>query len=103
MILQIRCSAELELYVPERRIGVGQLESAVPCFMIAPHYLRFRLAASLRMNQAYLFMQRQRRSDDCHTTGMADVNSNRIRALPLSVFFPLDTEFHLRDHSLVGP
>ena len=69
--------------------------------MVAPHHQSFGFAARLGLDEPNLLVQGQRRSDDRHTTGVADVNRYRIGSLLLCVFVPFDEEFHARDYAFV--
>src|SRR5882724_10414501 len=69
--------------------------------MVAPYHQSLGLSARLRMDQPHLLVQRQRRSDDRHAAGVADINRYRIGSLLLRVFVPFDEEFHARDDAFV--
>jgi hypothetical protein len=85
--------AALELEPPKRGVRLHQLKAYVPSLVIAPNDLGFRLAAAFWVHQPYTPMQRQRRADNRHATGVTHIYGDCIGALMGGIFVPFDDEF----------
>ena len=91
----------LLLQIPERGVGLQQLESGVPRLVAAPNHFRFRLASRFRVDQPHLPVQRQVRSDNGHAAGMAHVHRDRIGGLFRATLVPFDEQLDARNDPFV--